>query len=57
MKKFIEIIDKSDAVIIVNINSISFIKVNIMGICTIIMNEGTEIKTELNKEILLKKIE
>ena len=57
MKKFIEIIDKSDTVMIVNTDNIGFIKVNVMGICTIVMNSGMEIKTEIDKDTLLKKIE
>ena len=56
MINFIEIIDKSDTVKLINVDNISYVNVSIMAICTIIMNDGSEIKTELNKETLLKKL-
>lgn len=56
MKNFIEIVDKTDSVFLININNIAFVKVNLMAICTLVMNDGTEIKTEFTKDELSKKL-
>ncbi len=56
MANFIEIVDKSDTVKLINVDNIAYVKVDIMAICSLIMNDGSEIKTELNKETLLGKL-
>lgn len=56
MANFIEIIDKDDSVKLINIENIVYVKVNPMAICSIIMVDGSEIETEMNKEILLKEL-
>lgn len=56
MANFIEIVDKDDSVKLINVNNISYVKVNSMAICSIIMNDGSEIKTGIDKETLIKKL-
>ncbi|WP_418604440.1 hypothetical protein [Hwangdonia sp.] len=56
MANFIEIIDNDDTVKLINVDNISYVKVNTMAICSIVMNDSSEIKTGIDKETLIKKI-
>ena len=56
MTKFIEIFDASDNCKIINTDNIVLITVNQMAMCTIKLVDGTEIRTEIHKDTLLKQI-
>jgi hypothetical protein len=56
MAHFIEIVDESDTVKIINVDNIAFVNVNSMAICSLKMNNGSKIETGLHKETLLKKL-
>jgi hypothetical protein len=55
MTKFIEIVDKDDSVKLINVDNISYVKVNSMAICSLMMNDGTLIETDISKESFKRK--
>lgn len=56
MANFIEIVDKEDMVKLINVDNIAFVNVSVMAICSLVMNDGTEIETDITKESLKKKL-